>query len=102
MKMRSEPVPCASAAGSWPSIKACAGAYGVRRNTISYHLERYGHLEFIGQRFRENRPTWGDDIWIRGKHYPSQTAAAKALGVSPAAISKAKRLGRLHTVGLGR
>jgi hypothetical protein len=100
--MRSAPVPCSSSAGSWPSVKACAKAHGVHRNTIWYHLERYGHLDFIKQRFRSNRPTWGNDIWIRGKHYPSHTAAAEALGVSRAMISKAKRAGRLHTVGLGK
>lgn len=39
-------------------------------------------------------------ITIRGVEYPSQHAAAKAVGVSPVAIHKAKIAGRLDTVGL--
>lgn len=37
---------------------------------------------------------------IRGVVYPSHSAAAEALGVQPAAISRAKRRGTLEAVGL--
>ena len=40
-------------------------------------------------------------VAIRGQHYPSQRAAAKALGISPSAISvMLSRKGDLSTVGL--
>ena len=38
---------------------------------------------------------------IRGKVYPSQTAAAKELGVSQQRISNAAKSGTLDSVGLG-
>lgn len=41
-------------------------------------------------------------ITIRGVTYESQTAAAKALGLSHAAICAAKKEGRLDDVGTGR
>lgn len=39
-------------------------------------------------------------VTIRGVDYPSQLAAAKALGISVSAICNAKKRGRLDTVGL--
>ena len=99
--VRSAPVPCASSAGSWPSMNAAARALGVHRAAIWYHLETYGHLDFVGRK-SDNTGRAAKSIWIRGRHYPSHTAAAEALGVSRAMISKAKRAGRLHTVGLGK
>ena len=41
-------------------------------------------------------------VTIRGVTYPTQTAAAKALGVWPAAITRAKALGTLDFAGLGK
>jgi len=40
-------------------------------------------------------------IIIRGTSYPSQTAAAKALGVTSQAINQADARKTLHRVGLG-
>ena len=40
-------------------------------------------------------------IAVRGVTYPSQKAAAYALGVSEATVGSAKRRGTLDTVGLG-
>lgn len=39
-------------------------------------------------------------LTIRGVEYPSQLAAAKALGISVPAICNAKKRGTLETVGL--
>lgn len=41
-------------------------------------------------------------VTIRGTTYPSQTAAAKALGVTPQAVSLAIRYGGLDRLGLSR
>jgi len=42
------------------------------------------------------------DIEIRGVTYPTAPAAARALGVTPDTIRRARRNGTLHRVGLGR
>lgn len=39
-------------------------------------------------------------VLIRGKHYPSQAAAARALGVSPATVFQALNTGTIDHVGL--
>lgn len=41
-------------------------------------------------------------VTIRGTTYPSRTAAAKALGVTPSAVSQAEKYGWLDHVGLAR
>ena len=41
-------------------------------------------------------------VTIRGTEYPSQRAAARALGVGMGTVCKAIAAGRLDTVGLGR
>ena len=41
-------------------------------------------------------------VVIRGVNYPSQSAAARALGVAQTNISKALDLGTVDNVGLGR
>jgi hypothetical protein len=40
-------------------------------------------------------------VTIRGQEFPSRSAAAKHLGLSLAAVSKADKLGTLDRVGLG-
>lgn len=41
-------------------------------------------------------------VTIRGRSYPSQTAAAKALGVTLPTVNMAAKLGTLDYVGLGK
>lgn len=41
-------------------------------------------------------------VVIRGRHYPSQKAAAQALGVTPATVNDALNRGTIDRVGLGR
>jgi hypothetical protein len=96
-----EPIPCTDGVRHFPSIKAAARAKGVSPRLISYHLDTHGNMDRMGKG-PHKRGGGTEPIWIRRKLYPSHTAAAEALGVSRVMISKAKRLGRLHTVGLGR
>jgi LmbE family N-acetylglucosaminyl deacetylase len=41
-------------------------------------------------------------VSIRGTRYPSATAAARALGVTPQTVCNARKIGTLDNVGQGR
>lgn len=77
-------------------------ALGVAAATIG-QAERLGYLQTVGLKRTMGVEAGGrmpHPVTIRGVTYPSQTAAAKALGVSTSRISNAKREGTLDLVGL--
>lgn len=78
---------------TFPSITAAA-----RHFKISYH-KFYWHLVHKKGRTRTPRSRCIETT-IRGVTYPSQKAAALALGVSTTAIHMASKLGTLDNVGI--
>ena len=75
----------------YPSQAAAARALGVSASTIGMALA-VGRPDAagLGSVFGGGRP--GKPCWYRGQRYPSRTAAARACGVSVAAVSKAVKL----------
>lgn len=74
----------------YPSQAAAARALGVSVSTIGMALA-VGRPDAagLGSGFGGGRP--GKPCWYRGVRYPSRTAAARACGVSVAAVSKTVR-----------
>lgn len=67
----------------FPSIRACARAYGVNRLVVSYHLNTHGHLERLGT--GQSRPggnSAGKKVVFGNHSWPSVTAAANEIGIS--------------------
>jgi hypothetical protein len=71
----------------YPSIIAAARAMRSSRATIDRALDE-GWIDEVGLPHRRGgRPP--KPCVYRGSHYPSQSAAAKACGVSPPAVARA-------------
>lgn len=68
---------------------------GAAPNTISYHLSRHGNLDRLGARDRRYKGGNKKPITIGPETYPSQAAAARALGTHEAYLSRLIRRGRL-------
>ena len=83
-------VPVIDAKGRrYPSIRACARAYGVHRRTVAYHLDTYGNLERLGMGpVRINPQNRAKQIKIGAHTWPSRTAAAKDLNVHAATVHR--------------
>jgi hypothetical protein len=81
-------VPVIDAKGrSYPSITACARAYGVHRKVVAYHLDTHGNLRLLGTgNRRKGLKNAAKPIKIGGKVWPSQVAAAADLGLSRAQL----------------
>lgn len=72
----------------YPSQAAAARALGVSASAIGMALA-VGRPDSAGLGSGAGGGHPGKPCWYRGKRYPSRTAAAKACGVSVAAVSKA-------------
>lgn len=77
-------VPVIDAKGRrYPSIRACARAYGVHRRTVAYHLDTYGNLERLGMgQVRINPPSRAKQVKLGANTWPSRAAAADAMNIS--------------------
>ncbi|AKG94563.1 hypothetical protein Shpa_53 [Paracoccus phage Shpa] len=77
-------VPVIDAKGqAYPSVRACARAYGVHRQVVSYHLDTYGDLSRLGMGQRRVNPqNAAKPVRIGPLSWPSATAAAADLGLS--------------------
>ena len=75
------PVPVSMLGFSFPSMSAAARAFGCSRSAVWLAIE--DGREVSGQRGRR-----GVQCYVAGKRYPSVKAAAEALGVTSAAISR--------------
>lgn len=84
----------------YPSQVAAARALGVHPTTLQQALCR-GKQDGVGLGLRPAGGRPGNPVTIRGVWYPSQQAAATALGVTREAITLAIRRGALDRVGLG-
>ena len=71
----------------YPSIAAAARALRASRMTIDRALDE-GWIDEVGLPHRRGGRPCKPCVY-RGRHYPSQRAAAKACGVSPAAVARA-------------
>ena len=87
----------------YPSISAAAKALGISRQGAQKAIREGRDLTSIvpGKKLQKGEKIAAIPITIRGVEYPSQLMAAEILGVSPPTIYKAKKRGRLHSVGLG-
>ena len=76
-------VPVIDAKGRrYPSIRACARAYGVHRRTVAYHLDTYGNLERLGMgKARINPQHRAKPMNLGAYTWSSRTAAAKDLNL---------------------
>lgn len=77
--------------------RAVAEAAGVAEGTVSSHLRTHGHLDHLGTgrgRHGNSRPPQTRPVCIAGRSWPSITAFAKAVGMSPKTAQKAARAGR--------
>ena len=87
----------------YPSIAAAAQALGVMPSTISGHLRRHGHCDFVG--LGQKSPAHNRDahrtapISIHGRRFPSIKAASDYLGVPYGWLYKAIRTGRPANAG---
>ena len=76
--------PCEAGGRSFPSLRVAAKALGVKPNTLSTHLAKHGHLDFVGtgksgpRRWSKHRAA-PVDVW--GHHFPSKKALAAHIGV---------------------
>lgn len=76
--------PCEVRGKVFPSLRAAAKALQVKPNTISTHLAKHGHLDFVGTGSGGSR-RWSMhrakpvDVW--GHHFPSKKALAAHIGV---------------------
>jgi predicted DNA-binding protein (UPF0251 family) len=69
----------------YPSQKAAADALGVSRATVNQALDR-GRIEFVGLGKGYGPTRRRKPCVVDGTRYPSQAAAAAALGVTRSAI----------------
>ncbi len=74
----------------YPSIKAAAAAHGYSERQAQRHLDKFGHLDFLGVRLPRRRPDRHRSITIAGKVFESVTAAADTLGVDRKTIRNAE------------
>ncbi len=78
--------------------RAVAEAAGVAEGTVSSHLRTHGHLDHLGTgrgRHGNSRPPQTRPVCIAGRSWPSITAFAKAVGMSPRTAMKAARAGHV-------
>ena len=78
--------------------RAVAEAAGVAEGTVSSHLRAHGHLGRLGLgrgRHGNSCPPRTIPIRIAGRSWPSITAFAKAVGMSPRTAMKAARAGHV-------
>jgi len=94
-----KPKPVTIRGVTYPSISAAARAHGVRPSTIHSAMER-GRLDYVGVGSSKNGKWNGSPVVIRGVTYSSLREAARALGVSPQAVSTALMRGTADNVGL--
>lgn len=79
----------------YPSRASAARALGVHRNTIRWHLKRFGDLSMVGMLYVRC-------IW-RGQEYPTIAAVSKASGRSTSTIiHHLNRYGNLDRLGVGK
>lgn len=80
---------------TYESQKAAAAALRLVPSTVSLAV-KYGFEDRLGITGRKVGGRPGNPITIKGVTYPSQIAAAKALGLSPCTITARKAAGRLE------
>lgn len=74
----------------YPSIKAAAAAHGRTQRQALRHLDRYGHLDYLGLPVGWTRPDARKRVkLVGGLEFESLTAAAEALGVDRKTIRNA-------------
>lgn len=104
MKPGGKPKPVAVNGQVYPSQAAAARAFGVSAAQVSL-LVRAGRADEIRAegRLRGHKRGGGKSpVLVRGTLYPSQAAAARALGVHPKTLQGALDRGTLDRVGQGR
>lgn len=75
----------------YPSIKSAAAAHGRSERQAQRHLDKYGHLDFLGQAPpRWTRPDRHKACAIAGMRFESMTAAARALGLDRKTLRNAR------------
>lgn len=74
----------------YPTIKAAAKACGRSEKQAHVHLNRYGHLDYLGLSIPYTREDRRRAIQIAHLSFPSVTAASEALGVDRKTIRNAQ------------
>lgn len=64
------------------SQAAVADAAGVSRRTVAYHLDRYGHVEFVGQWKHGGNKSNVRPVSVLGIEFESQQALADFCNVT--------------------
>lgn len=92
--MKSAPKPVTIRGVNYPSHSAAARALGVSASAVSaaVALGTQDHIG-LGNAGRSRIGRRGNPITIGGVTYPSQSTAARALGVSTSTISRYRRMG---------
>lgn len=81
--------------------KAVAEAAGVCEQTVCCHLAKHGNLDRLGVgrgNHSSHHVPEGKPISVLGIEFPSATAFARMVGVSPKAMQKRIRHGRWHLI----
>lgn len=89
------PIPCRIRGVLYPSMTAAARALGITLGAIWFAVEN-GREETVGLGARGGHP--GVETWVGARSFPSRRAAAKAEGVTTAAMCM--RLRRTGHAGL--
>lgn len=87
------PVPVVVRGRRFPSVKACAEAFGVTPSAVSHRLSRVGHLDGLGlpRDMSYVRPARPVETIIFGVRFESRVAAAAALNVQRFVIADVAR-----------
>ncbi|MTH76330.1 LacI family DNA-binding transcriptional regulator [Paracoccus aestuariivivens] len=79
---------------SYVGLRSVARAAGVTTHTVSYHLNRHGHLERLQVQPGGNAGACGKPVRVFGRVWPSRTALAAYVGRSDSRVSHWMRAGR--------
>lgn len=73
----------------FPSLRACARAYGRHHKAVSYHLNAHGNLDRLGMgQARPGTQNAAKPFAIGSVTWPSMTKAAKDLGLTMASLRR--------------
>ena len=75
----------------FPSIKEAAAFCGRSAKQAHRHLNRYGHLDYLGMPPPFTRPDKHKPVAIGGLKFHSQIAAARALRLAPKTLRNAMK-----------
>ena len=76
---------------TFPSLKAAAKHFGRSEKQVQRHLDKHGHLDYLGLPVPYTRPDKCKPVSIGGLNFPSRVAAAKALGLDPKTLRNAEQ-----------